>query len=84
MDDDEFPFDMDAAIEDEENMMYEEMYEEIADYMEPDDIEKEMHAATSKTPAPSGIDWTGGKKPLYSPPARNNEFKYCTTIDHDL
>ena len=77
MDEDDFPFDMDAAIEDEENMMFEEMYEDSADLMEPDDVEKEMQAAVSNAPAPSGIDWVGTKKPLYSPPAAKYEYMYC-------
>lgn len=75
MDDgDEFPFDMDAAIEDEQEM-FEEMYGEEADYLEPDDVEKEMSIAAEGPPTSSGINWGGGSKALYSPPKDTVEYR---------
>lgn len=68
MDDDYIEFDIDAAIAEEENI-YEEMHAVDGgdDYMEVDDVEREMQQASHLAgPAPTYM--SSQKKQLYSPP----------------
>lgn len=73
MDEEDFPFDIDAAIEEEQNMQFEDMYDGDQDYMEPDDVEKEMGVAAAGV-GPSGMSWGGGGTALYSPPTTKYEY----------